>query len=375
MNGAVSARVGVVGAGQLARMAHRAAIDLAVQLVVLGRRSDDPAVLAGASHLLGDPADFDALERLTRDVDVVTLDHELVPGEHLQALEDAGHRIRPSAAAVLFAQDKWYARTELARRGHPVPAFAAAPDVGAVEAFAAQHGWPVVLKARRGGYDGRGVVLVHGPGELSAVLADGEWLVEAHVDIAVELAVLVARRPGGDQVAYPVVETVQQDGICRELVMPARVGSEVARRAVALACTLVEEIGAVGVVAVELFVGSGGAVLVNEFAFRPHNSGHATIEGSVTSQFENHLRAVLDWPLGSTRMTVPAAVMVNVLGADGGPPPSVRLPRALAIPGAHVHLYGKEPRPGRKLGHVTVLADDVHAGLESARRAAAALVS
>jgi len=368
-----TARVGFVGAGQLARMSQRAAIDLGIHLEVLATRDDDPAVLAGAGHRIGDPADLDALLALAADVDVVTLDHELVPNEHLVALEAAGHRVHPTPAAVRFGQDKGHQRRELGRQGFPVPAHEAVGGPGDVERFAAEHGWPVVLKATRGGYDGRGVLVVGGPDGLDDVLAAGEWIVEEHLDLAVEVAVVVARRPSGDHVVYPVVETVQVEGILRELVMPARVDADLAARALQLAGDIVDAIGGTGLVAVELFVTTDGRLLVNELALRPHNSGHASIEGCTTSQFENHLRAVLDWPLGDVTMTAPAAALVNLLGGPTGDPVGPMLPEALAVPGAHVHLYGKQARPGRKIGHVTVLGDDADEAMGRARAAADAL--
>lgn len=372
-SGLASAVVGFVGAGQLARMTQRAAIDLSVHLEVLAVQPDDPAVLAGAGHRIGAADDLDALLALARDVDVVTLDHELVPNEHLVALAESGYAVHPTPEAVRFGQDKWHARTHLHRLGFPVPAFQHVGSVDDVAAFAEQHGWPVVLKATHGGYDGRGVRVVDGPADLGAELPGGDWLVEEHVAIATELAVVSARRPSGDRVVYPVVETVQEDGICVELVMPARIDADLGARATALAGDIVDAIGATGIVAVELFVADDGRLLVNELALRPHNSGHATIEGSATSQFHNHLRAVLDWPLGDVSMRAPVAVMVNVLGGPSGAPVGPALPAALAVPGANVHLYGKQARPGRKIGHVTVLGDDASEALERARAATAAL--
>jgi 5-(carboxyamino)imidazole ribonucleotide synthase len=250
-----------------------------------------------------------------------------------------------------------------------------ASDAEGVDELAAAHGWPLVAKARTGGYDGRGVELVADHAALDAVLArGGEWIVEQRIPIALEIAVLVARRPGGERVVYPVVETLQRDGICHELVMPARIGAEVADRAIAIAHAIADGIDAVGILAVEQFVTPEGEVLVNEIAVRPHNSGHATIEGCATSQFTNHLRAVLDWPLGPTTMLAGCAVTVNVLGVDGSDV-AARVPAALAVEGARVHLYGKASRPGRKIGHVTVLGQDPDVALAAARRAAAALTA
>jgi len=368
-----SGRVGMVGAGQLARMTQRAAIDLGVHLIVLAVRADEPAVSAGASHRLGAADDAAALTALAAEVDVVTLDHELVDATTLATIEARGIPVRPSARALRVAQDKLVARETFAALGLPGPAHVVATDQDGVDALGAEHGWPLVAKARTGGYDGRGVEVVADRDALDAVLArGGEWIVEQRVDIALEIAVLVARRPGGETVVYPVVETLQRDGICHELVMPARIPADVAERAVAIAQRIAEGIDAVGVLAVEQFVTRAGEVLVNEIAVRPHNSGHATIEGSATSQFTNHLRAVLDWPLGATDLQAPCAVTVNVLGVDDSDV-ATRVPAALAIAGARVHLYGKDSRPGRKIGHVTVLGEDVDTALAAARSAAAVL--
>jgi len=370
-----TARVGMVGGGQLARMTHAAAIDLGIDLYVLAVHPDEPATLAGAITRLGSPDDLEALRAFAVEVDVVTLDHELVSDEGLAALAASGHPVRPSAAALLYAKDKLHARTELAALGLPVPPFAPVDTVEDVTAFATQHGWPVVCKATRGGYDGRGVEVVHDPEVAAAVLArGGRWMVEAHVDIAVEVAVVTARRPGGEHVTYPVVETVQQDGQLVELVQPARIAPEVAERAIALGTRVAEAVDGVGIVAVELFVGPDGAITLNELALRPHNSGHATIEAATTSQFHNHLRAVLDWPLGATSLRAPAAALVNLLGPEGPDRIAERLPAALAVSEAAVHLYGKASRPGRKIGHVTVLGEDAEVALARAREVADLLV-
>jgi len=363
----------MVGAGQLARMTQRAAIDLGVHLTVLAVRDDEPAVTAGASYRLGRADDPAALTALAAAVDVVTLDHELVDVATLAAIEARGIPVRPSPRALRVAQDKLVARETFARLGLPGPAHVVASDSDGIDALVATHGWPLVAKARTGGYDGRGVEMVADRAALDAVLArGGDWIVEQRIEIALEVAVLVARRPQGETVVYPVVETLQRDGICHELVMPARVAADIAERAVATALRIAEGIDAVGILAVELFVTSDGAVLVNEIAVRPHNSGHATIEACATSQFTNHLRAVLDWPLGGTELQAGCAATVNVLGIDGSDI-AARVPAALAVQGARVHLYGKDARPGRKIGHVTVLGEDAEQALLAARRAAAIL--
>jgi 5-(carboxyamino)imidazole ribonucleotide synthase len=369
----------MIGAGQLARMTHQAAVDLDVELHVLAQSDQDPAVLAGAAYRIGSHADLDDLMAGAGDGDVVTFDHELVPPDLLVRLEAGGHVLRPGPAALLFAQDKLIARRGLAAAGYPVPAFAAAHGPDDVAVFAVEHGWPVMLKARSGGYDGRGVLIVAGLEKLPADLDWGSaeepaWLVEEHLDLTAELAVVVARRPSGDSVSYPVVETTQVDGICVELVTPARVPPALADQAGTLALAIAEHIGAVGICAVELFVVPGERLVVNEVALRPHNSGHATIEANTTSQFHQHLRAVLDWPLGPTGLVAPAAAMVNLIGVGSQPEPVRNLPRALGTEGAHVHLYAKTSRPGRKIGHVTALAATTDAALDVARRSAAALL-
>jgi len=369
-----AAVVAMVGAGQLARMTQQAAVDLAVELRVLARSADEPAVLAGAPAIFGDPGDPAALHTMAAGADVLTFDHELVPAQPLRDLVAAGHRVHPGPDALAAAQDKLHARRLLGQAGFPVPAFCPVAGPEDVERFAAEHGWPVVLKARSGGYDGRGVIVArHGgdlPEDLARRAADGgpTWLAEAHVELAAELAVLVARRPSGATVTYPVAQTTQVDGICRHLVTPAGVADDLAWEAAELAQRVVQHVGGTGVCAVELFVGPAGRLLVNELALRPHNSGHATIEANATSQFHQHLRAVLDWPLGPTELRAPAAAMVNLIPGPGAGDPVANLPAALEVPGAHVHLYAKASRPGRKVGHVTALGASTTAALDVAAR-------
>ncbi len=367
-------RVAMVGAGQLARMTHQAAIDLGVELTVLAGDPDDAAVRAGARAVIGNSSDLTALEELADGADVVTFDHEQAPTALLERLEARGVKLVPGPAAMLLAQDKLHARRELRRRGFPVPPFAEARTVGEVEEFASRHGWPVIAKAPRGGYDGRGVATLAAATEAQELLdqsPDG-LLLEPKLAIDRELAVLVARSTNGESACYPVVETVQRDAMCREVLVPAPVDQDLAEKAAAIALEITDLPGAAGVIAVELFV-VDGSLLVNELAFRPHNSGHFTIEGAETSQFEQHLRGVLGWPLGDTSLTAPAVAMVNVVGQSDRSDPAEKLPRALAEPGVHVHLYGKLPAPGRKLGHVTVRSQQLDTAREAAQRAAAIL--
>jgi len=362
-------------------MMHQAAIDLGVSLSVLADDRVDPAVAAGCRYEIGPCTDGAVLTRFAAGVDVVTFDHERTPAELAEALRRTGVEVRPGPAALRCAQDKVHARETFRSVGLPVPEFrwvAQRDPLEAIVALGEEWGWPLMLKHRFGGYDGRGVQRVDGPAMAAEVIAandapGGGWLVEAHVDMAVELAVLIARRPSGSRVTYPVIETVQVDGICSHLVMAARVPDGVASQAVALAERVADEIDAVGIVAVELFCTPAGEILINEIAVRPHNSGHATIEATATSQFENHLRAVLDWPLGDTAMRAPAAAMVNVLGGAAASDPAEQMKSALAVPGAHVHYYGKRHVPGRKLGHVTALGATPEEALAVATEAAARL--
>ncbi|MQA08642.1 MAG: 5-(carboxyamino)imidazole ribonucleotide synthase [Pseudonocardiaceae bacterium] len=362
--------VGMVGGGQLARMTHQAAIPLGQSLRVLVLSEDDPAALVSPDVRIGAHTDLDTLRAFGSDVDVLTFDHEHVPGEHLRTLAAEGVRIHPGPDALRHAQDKLVMRRRLAGLGLPVPPFAAVSDVDDVVRFAGEHGWPCVLKAARGGYDGRGVWMLDDAAEarrvVAEVLAAGTpLLVEQRVPMRRELAVLVARSPFGQGSVWPVVETVQRDGICVEVLAPAPGLTErEADAAQDIALRIAGELGVVGLLAVELF-DTGDRTVINELAMRPHNSGHWTIEGARTSQFEQHLRAVLDYPLGSTEQVSQAVVMANVLGASSTP--AMRLDERLhhlfaRFPEIHVHMYGKTERPGRKIGHVTILGAE-HATL------------
>lgn len=379
--------VGIVGAGQLARMTCEAASGLGVRTVVLAARPSDAAVHVAAEVVPGEPSVEKDLRLLAERCDVVTFDHELVDLDLLDVLVAEGVVVRPGPGTLAMAVDKSTMRARLLAAGVPVPAHADLPDpaagggldatMAAVVAFAEAHRWPLVLKAARGGYDGKGVWPVAGPAEADAVCraaaeAGVPLLVEEEVPIVTELAVMVARRPGGQAVAWPAVETAQEDGICREVLVPGGLGPDLAGAAGTLAHQVAEVAGSVGALAVELFW-TGDRLLVNEVAARPHNTGHWTIEGSTTSQFENHLRAVLDLPLGATDPTAPHVASVNVLGGPDGSDPEGLLDRALAVAGAHVHLYGKGARPGRKLGHVTTCGSDPADTRARAWRAARAL--
>jgi 5-(carboxyamino)imidazole ribonucleotide synthase len=356
--------VGMIGAGQLARMTHQAAVPLGQSLRVLAESADDGAALVAHDVVVGDYRSLEDLRAFAVGCDAVTFDHEHVPNAHIAALESDGVTVHPTAGALVFAQDKAEMRRRLSALGVPCPRWAPVESADDLLGFAEQVGWPVVLKATRGGYDGKGVWVVGSPDEAAPVLASGTpLLVEEKVAIVRELAAVVARSPFGQGAAWPVVETVQRDGICVEVLAPAPgLDEETAEQAQALALNIARELGVTGVLAVELFQTADG-VLVNELAMRPHNSAHWTIEGSLTSQFEQHLRAVLDYPLGSTDPVAPVTVMANLLGGpDDVVPKGIdeRVHHCFAHwPEVKIHLYGKQFRPGRKVGHVTAVGHDL----------------
>ncbi|HZI97910.1 MAG TPA: 5-(carboxyamino)imidazole ribonucleotide synthase [Actinomycetales bacterium] len=368
--------VGVVGGGQLARMMAAPATALGIRLRVLVTDPEDPAAQVVPDTPVGDHTDLEALRRLAGGCDVVTFDHEHVPNAHLESLQRSGSVVRPGPFALGHAQDKLVMRSRLAELGVAQPRWAAVVDVDGLKTFGADVGWPVVLKTPRGGYDGKGVRLLESPDDDAAVdwfeRAAGEpLLAEEHVDFSRELAVLLARSPSGQAAAWPVVETVQVDGVCREVVAPAPgLDDERAAEATGAGLRIAASLDVTGVLAVELFEAVDGRVLVNELAMRPHNSGHWTIEGAVTSQFEQHLRAVLDLPLGDPRRRQGWSVMVNVLGGDHHDLYRSYLHVMARDPGVKVHLYGKVVRPGRKVGHVTVCGDDLDDVRARARHAA-----
>lgn len=350
-------------------MTHQAAIALGQSLKVLAAAPDDPAALVAPDVQIGPHTDLAALRAFAQGCDAVTFDHEHVPGEHLRELVAAGAAVHPGPDALLHAQDKLVMRRKLAEMGLPVPPFAEIRSVSDALEFGAEHGWPCVLKTARGGYDGRGVWTLNTPESAQRTVtelleAGAVLLAEQRVPLRRELAALVARSPFGQGAAWPLVETVQSEGICVQVLAPAPDASEQLReQAQNMALRIAEELGVVGVLAVELFETADGLV-INELAVRPHNSGHWSMEGALTSQFEQHVRAVLDYPLGSTGLTAPAVVMANVLGAPTEPKMGVdeRMHHLFArFPHAKVHLYGKAERPGRKIGHVNVLGEDMSA--------------
>ncbi len=357
-------RVAVVGGGQLARMMAPAATAMGVTLRVLVESPAAAAALAAHETVVGLPGDPDAVAALLADPapDVITWEHEHIPASVFAAAADAGVPARPGASALLFARDKIAMRERLEQLGLPMPAWRRVETEEDVEAFLAVHGGRGVLKTAMGGYDGKGVRVVRGPAdarEWLAAAADGgpALLLEEMIAYDREVAIQVARTASGEVRAWPLVESLQRDGVCAEVIAPAPgAGEELEEEARRIGMLVAEELDVTGALAVEMFQ-VGGRLLINELAMRPHNSGHWSIEGAVTSQFEQHLRAVLGWPLGDTTPLAPYAVMANVLGGARGDLASAwpGMPDA----GAKVHLYGKEVRPGRKVGHVTVLGASV----------------
>jgi len=372
--------VGMVGGGQLARMTAAAAVGLGATFRVLAESPTESAALVTRNVALGSHLSLPDISAFASGCDVITFDHEHVPGGILADLESAGVLVRPGSAALRYTQDKLAMRDRLSALGVPCPRYASVSSAADVVEFAGGS-WPVVLKAVSGGYDGRGVWVCESAAEVEDVVAHGvALLAEEFVPFRRELAALVARSPSGQGAAYPVVQTVQLDGICREVIAPAPgLDPDTAVEAEALALRIAAELGVTGLLAVELFEARDGRLLVNELAMRPHNSGHWTIEGARTSQFEQHLRAVLDLPLGSCAATATSGqftVMANLLG---GTDPDVfdrYLHVMAADPAVKVHFYGKEVRVGRKIGHVTIVGapgDDVEELRDRARRAASYL--
>lgn len=370
-------RLGILGGGQLAQMTTQAAVSLGIETAIFERQPDSPAARLTHHHFTGDWCDETLLAAFAAACDVVTLENEFVDAEVLRRLEARGLPVYPSSSTLAAVQDKLKQKETMRAAGLPLPAFCAAASPDDILAAAAEFGWPLLLKARRDGYDGYGNATLHSPDDLPAAWArlgaDGgrALLAEAFVPFVRELAVIVVRGRGGQTVCYPVVETVQQNHICHVVRAPAPVSARTAQQAADMARAAVIAADGVGVFGVELFELADGGVLYNEIAPRPHNSGHYTIEGCVTSQFENHIRAVLGWPLGSAKMVAPAAVMVNVLGRRSGPARPDGVAAALAVPGAHIHIYAKrEVRAGRKMGHVTALGNTIEEAEAAARRAA-----
>lgn len=377
--------IGIIGGGQLARMMHQASVGLGVHIRLLSEAAGSSAAQVVGDVVVGDHDDEATLRAFAEGCDVITFDHEHVPTAFLHRLEDEGVcAVRPGPDALVHAQDKAVMRERLAAMGAPVPSFSVCRTPDELRAFGDQQGWPIIAKTSRGGYDGKGVWKLDGPSQAEEPFVGlkqtsaGETVVivgEEFVPFVRELSALVVRSPAGQAVAYPISESVQRDGICVETVTPAPgLTDEQSTFCQRLALDIAHELGVVGMLAVELMERSDGTVVVNELAMRPHNTGHWTIDGAQTSQFENHLRAVLDLPLGDPTLRAPHVVMGNVLGGTeedltGALQHCFARDRRL-----RAHLYGKEVKPGRKVGHVTCLGADLDDTLKRARHAAGYLM-
>lgn len=372
-------RVGVIGGGQLARMMTPPAINLGLQIKVLAETQGSSAEMA--TTMVGDYNQLEVVREFARTVDVITFDHEHVPLAVLRALEAEGANVQPPSKALAFAQNKLHMRQQLSELGLPMPAWVEIHDAASLDDFIAANGGVAILKTPIGGYDGKGVRVVRSSVDAKDWLENlesfgGSLLAEEKVDFVRELAQLSARTPGGEFKAWPLVETIQENGVCSVVLAPApEASAETLNTTAEIAKRVAEALGVTGVLAVEMFEARDGRIVINELAMRPHNSGHFSIEGSVTSQFEQHLRAVLDLPLGSTAPRSAHSVMVNLLGVDDKNNFVQALDKALqAHPDAKVHTYGKGARAGRKMGHVTVVADSAEHALAEARGAAAVLL-
>jgi 5-(carboxyamino)imidazole ribonucleotide synthase len=367
--------IGILGGGQLARMTAYAAFRLGVRVHIMERYLGSPAGEIAHKEVIGDPSDHDLLLSFASECDVVTLESEFINEEHLAVLEKGGHRLFPRAHSVGQIQDKLVQKQTLLDAAVPVAPFAPADTDEDAIRFAEAHGYPFLLKARRGGYDGYGNATVTSPEGIAAAreqITRGDTSIdlycEAFVNFTSELAVMIIRGIDGAEVTYPVVETVQQNHICHYVTAPAMIDTATADAALAYACRSVEAIDGVGTFGVELFLTASGGLLVNEMAPRPHNSGHYTIEGCVTSQFENHVRAVMGLPLGSSELRAPAVAMANILGRADESGTVKNYHEILAEPRVHLHIYGKQTsRTGRKMGHVTALAATAEEALRVAR--------
>lgn len=363
--------IGVIGGGQLARMMQPAAIALGIELRVFAEEANSPAALCATS--VGNYLDPEALLAFCEGLDALTFDHEHVPEQLLRTLEAKGINVRPGASALIHAQNKLVMRRKLTELGLPQPVWMAAKSAEEVQEFISQNGPEIIVKTPIGGYDGKGVRVISNASEVAdwiEAIADygSELLLEEKVDFVRELSQLSARNPSGEFKAWALVQTVQSGGVCSEVFAPSGFGDQ--KLALEIAKSISAGLGVVGVMAVELFETANGQLLVNELAMRPHNSGHFSIEGSTTSQFEQHLRAVLDLPLGDTGLVADFAVMLNLLGVDSVNDFQSAYPAAMkACPNVKFHLYNKAPRKGRKMGHLTILGSDLETALAEANRA------
>ena len=368
-------KVGVIGGGQLARMMIPEALALGIELKVFAEAEGMSA--ANSTTVVGDYKNAEELGWFADGVDVITFDHEHVPLETLDQVERSGNSVQPASSALQFAQNKLLMRQRLSEAGLPMPAWIEVKTIDQLEKFMADNGGKVIVKTPVGGYDGKGVRVIDDSSKVDDWIAEidklgGSLLAEQLVDFDSEIAVLSARRASGEWRAWPAVETVQINGVCSQVIAPAPNVDQ--NEALEIAERIATELSVTGVMAVEMFQTKDGKLLINELAMRPHNSGHFSIDASITNQFEQHLRAVLDLPLGLTDMTSQVSVMVNLLGTEKGTDFLENFSDTMhRFPEAKIHTYGKTPRPGRKMGHVTVVGDDLETVRSRALLAAAVI--
>src|SRR4051812_40034972 len=372
----VAPTVGIIGGGQLAKMLGQAASQLGLQTIVLAEQPNCPASSSVTRVIQGAADEIDSLRQLAEASDLVTLENEFVDSNLLAALETSGHTVAPNAATMRIVQDKFLQKTALKNAGLTVPEFIDVPDLAALDAAIRILGLPLVLKKRRNGYDGKGNATIRNEADsrLAWELLNGEenaLFAEAFCPFTQEVAIMITRGTNHHSVAYPVVETIQDHHICRTVKAPARIPPTLVDAITDLARKAIDAVQGVGTFGVELFRTADNRILINELAPRVHNSGHYTIEACACSQFENHLRAILGWPLGSPAMRLPAAVMINLLGNGKGSGAPVGIEQALENPGAHIHVYGKSTSASlRKMGHLTMLGTSLEETLQRAQRAA-----
>jgi 5-(carboxyamino)imidazole ribonucleotide synthase len=372
----VAPTIGIIGGGQLAKMLGQAGSQLGLQTVVLSEQLHCPAASSVTRVIQGDADELDSLRELAEACDLVTLENEFVDSNLLTALEKSGHIVAPSAATMAIVQDKFLQKTALKNAGLSVPEFIDVPDHAALDAAIRILGLPLVLKKRRNGYDGKGNATIRKESDVRVAweLLNGDkhaLFAEAFCPFTQELAIMITRGTNKTSVGYPVVETIQDHHICRTVKAPAQISPAIADTVTDLARKAIDAVQGVGTFGVELFRTADNRILINELAPRVHNSGHYTIEACACSQFENHLRAILGWPLGSPAMRLPAAVMINLLGSGKGSGAPMGIQKALDVAGAHVHVYGKTTSgPLRKMGHLTMLGTSLEETLQRAQRAA-----
>ena len=369
-------RIGIVGGGQLAKMTALSALEFGCDIHILERKPEGPAMNLAGKTFIGDWDNPDDLLKLAEHADVITLENEFVDANSLSELEKAGHTLFPTSKSIGLVQDKYVQKQTLQEAGLPLIPFRAIESREEIIEVAKELNWPLVIKARRNGYDGKGNATINDENEIDAAWdkLDGDnrtLYAEAFCPFVSELAIIITTSRNGEVATYPLVESVQRDHICHIVRAPAHVSDSITENAIDIAQRAVVAFGAIGSFGVEMFLTKDEEVIINELAPRVHNSGHYTIEACECSQFENHVRAVLGWPLGSTKMVKPAAVMVNLLAQDHGSGQPAGLDEALAMPGIHVHIYGKKlSMPGRKMGHVTALGETIPEAEKAAQAAA-----